>query len=45
MKDEEEHVVIDAAALLDLLVASDIGFLLDLRLERCLLHAPREHRC
>jgi predicted nucleic acid-binding protein len=38
--DSIEHVVIDAAALLDLLVATDIGILLDLRLERCLLHAP-----
>jgi predicted nucleic acid-binding protein len=40
MRDEQEHVVIDAAALLDLLVATDIGLLLHLRLERCLLHAP-----
>lgn len=35
-----EHVVIDAAALLDLMVATDAGLLLDLRLEGCLLHAP-----
>lgn len=35
-----EHVVIDAAALLDLMVATDVGLLLDLRLEGCLLHAP-----
>ncbi len=35
-----EHVVIDAAALLDLMVATDVGHLLDLRLDGCLLHAP-----
>jgi predicted nucleic acid-binding protein len=35
-----EHVVIDAAALLDLMVATDVGFLLDQRLEGCLLHSP-----
>ena len=40
MRDEQEHVVIDAAALLDLLVATDTGRVIDLRLERCVLHAP-----
>lgn len=35
-----EHVVIDAPALLDLMLASDVGHLLDMRLEGCLLHAP-----
>lgn len=35
-----EHVVIDAAALLDLMVATDLGHVLDLRLKGCLLHAP-----
>lgn len=35
-----EPVVIDAAALLDLMVATDVGMHLDLRLEGCQLHAP-----
>ena len=35
-----EHVVIDAAAVVDLMVATDVGLLLDQRLEGCLLHAP-----
>jgi predicted nucleic acid-binding protein len=35
-----EAVVIDAAGLLDLMVARDVGIRLDLRLEGCLLHAP-----
>jgi predicted nucleic acid-binding protein len=35
-----EHVVIDAAALLDLMVARDVAFMLDARLEGCVLHAP-----
>lgn len=33
-------VVIDAAALLDLMVATDVGWALDFRLEGCVLHAP-----
>jgi predicted nucleic acid-binding protein len=36
----DEHVVIDTAALLDLMIANDIGMILDVRLERCRLHAP-----
>jgi len=35
-----ENVVVDSAALLDLLVATDVGLLLDMRLEGCVLHAP-----
>ena len=35
-----EHVVIDAAALLDLMVATDVGPVLDVRLQQCVLHAP-----
>jgi len=35
-----EHVVVDAAALLDLLVSTDIGVAVQIRLEGCLLHAP-----
>jgi len=37
---EAEHVVVDAACLVDLMVATDVGMLLDLRLERRVLHAP-----
>jgi predicted nucleic acid-binding protein len=33
-------VAIDAAALLDLMVVSDIGIMLEARLEGCVLHAP-----
>ena len=35
-----EHVVIDAAALLDLMVARDVGMMLEARLDGCVLHAP-----
>ncbi|HEY1651789.1 MAG TPA: type II toxin-antitoxin system VapC family toxin [Acidimicrobiales bacterium] len=35
-----EHVVIDAAALLDLMLAWDVGMLLETRLEGRVLHAP-----
>lgn len=35
-----ENVVVDSAALLDLFVATDVGLLLDMRLEGCTLHAP-----
>lgn len=35
-----EPVVIDSAALLDLIVVTDVGVRLDFRLEGCLLHSP-----
>lgn len=35
-----ENVVVDSAALLDLFVATDVGLLLDMRLEGCTLHTP-----
>jgi predicted nucleic acid-binding protein len=35
-----EHVVIDAAALLDLLVSTEVGTMVGVRIEGCVLHAP-----
>jgi predicted nucleic acid-binding protein len=35
-----EHVVIDAAALLDLLASTGVGTMVGMRIEGCVLHAP-----
>jgi predicted nucleic acid-binding protein len=37
---KSESVVVDSTALLDLMVATDVGLLLESRLEGCKLHAP-----